>query len=174
MICGVWSGVMVACGHTFLYLTPGFVPPLVRDLASVGHTGDVWSPQEPFIGWANPGNTCLAGKEAFLSELLDQASVPVVVDLPQSLLEDQSCRVIIPCPPVDVLHQSPQAVASGLFKVVPGLEGSLDRDKVLVTPGVKLLQHLDGPFLAIGGAELIRCVPVVPFRDVAESLSGSL
>ena len=22
MICGVWSGVMVACGHTFLYLTP--------------------------------------------------------------------------------------------------------------------------------------------------------
>lgn len=21
MICGVWSGVMVACGHTFLYLT---------------------------------------------------------------------------------------------------------------------------------------------------------
>ena len=25
MICGVWSGVMVACGHTFLYLTRFFV-----------------------------------------------------------------------------------------------------------------------------------------------------
>ena len=24
MICGVWSGVMVACGHTFLYLTLKF------------------------------------------------------------------------------------------------------------------------------------------------------
>ena len=77
MICGVWSGVMVACGHTFLYLTRnssdlcsgssatgtlGTMKPTIID-ADTGH--ELWTAVEcaAFSGTARGTFTSYAGRK---------------------------------------------------------------------------------------------------------------
>ena len=61
MICGVWSGVMVACGHTFLYLTPGLryqrrygVPSFPPVLVSMWSCGVKAAEFQALLLWCEP------------------------------------------------------------------------------------------------------------------------